>query len=258
MMKSVRFGKGQGLADEAGQSLAQGVVPAFHVSRLATLLAHTAMRLLGKDLLVRLPEIAEGQTMLVLGGNLVPQAATRFLAAVTDHKGHNLVCAATNGRPQPSFSTLFQHKRPKFIEFEHIIGFGGQQGVFESRQGLHDFSDPARDCLSGNIEDALQSTHTGAFLVCPHDHFLLLFFMNALGLQNSIGLAILAVVLRIPALVGAVLDNIRAAADATAIGNGDLYHVINDTPSLTFLPLPTSVYPSDLTKRENDAQAITM
>jgi hypothetical protein len=88
------------------------------------------------------------------------------------------------------------------------------------------------------MEDTLQSTHTGAFLVGSQDHGFLVFLMDALGFQNSIGLAM---VLRTPALVGAIPDDVRAVADATVIGNGDLYHALNDTPSLTFLPLPALV-----------------
>jgi hypothetical protein len=125
-MKRIRLGEGQGLANEASQSLAQGVVPTFHVSRLAAFLAYTAMGLLGKDLLVRFPQVAESPTFLVLVRNLVPQAAARLLAAVSDHKGHNLACPATHGGPQPSFSALFEHKRPEFIEFKDIIGFSWQ------------------------------------------------------------------------------------------------------------------------------------
>jgi hypothetical protein len=153
-MKRIRLGKGWGLADEAGQPLAQGIVSTFHVSRLATFLAHTAIGLLGKDLLVRFPEVAESATLLVLVGNLVPQAAARLLAAVSDDKGHNLAGTATNGGPQPSFSVLFEYIRSEFIEFKDIIGLGWQQGVLEIGQGLHDFLDPAGERLPSNAEDA--------------------------------------------------------------------------------------------------------
>jgi hypothetical protein len=100
----------QSLANKARQSLTQGVVPTFHVGRLATLLAYTAVRLFGKDLLLGLPEIAEGQAVLVRLGNLVPQAPARLLAAVTDDKGHYLACATTDRRPQLAFFALFQHQ----------------------------------------------------------------------------------------------------------------------------------------------------
>ena len=91
-MVGIGLGKGQGLAYEAGQPLTQGVVPTLHVSCLTAFFADTAMGCFGKDLAVRFPEVAEGQTLLVRLGNLVPQTAARLLAAVTNHKGYNLSC----------------------------------------------------------------------------------------------------------------------------------------------------------------------
>lgn len=247
-MISVQFGKGQGFADKAGQPLTQGIVPAFHMSCLATLLAHAAMCLLGEHFLVCFPEIAEGQTLLVLSGDLVPQAPAGLCAAVADDKGYQLSCAATDGRPQPAFARLLEHKRPQFVQFQHVIRFSGQQSVLEIGQSVHDFSDPAGDRLPGNVEDALQPTHASALLVSPHNCFLLAFWVNTLGLQNTVGTAIFTVVLGTPAFVGAVLDNVRATALAAAVGDGFLDHfsppVLEfwpdpyDTTSLTFLPLP--------------------
>ena len=241
-MIGIRLGKGQGLADVASQPLTQGVVPAFHVGGLATFLTHTAMRVLGKNLLVGFPEIAEGLTPLVLIRKLVPQALAGFLTTVSDHEGHNLARPATNGCPQPAFSVFFQHERPEFIQFEHIAWLGWQQGVLDMGQGMHQYPDPAGDCLPRNLEDALQPPHTGPFFIGPQDGFFLLFCVNALGLQDSIGMAILAVVLSIPILIGAVPDNVRAATDVTVIGYGFLYHALYDTSSLTFLPLPAKYY----------------
>ena len=45
-MPPVFLGEGKGLADEASDALAQGVVPAFHVRGLPGLLADTAVSLL--------------------------------------------------------------------------------------------------------------------------------------------------------------------------------------------------------------------
>ena len=45
-MPPVFLGEGKGLADEAPEALAQGVVPAFHVRSLPGLLADTAVSLL--------------------------------------------------------------------------------------------------------------------------------------------------------------------------------------------------------------------
>ena len=128
---------------------------------LATPLIYAALRFLGKDLLVGLPEIAEAQAALVLVGDLVPQAATSPFAAVADHKGHNLACAATNSGPQPAFSTLFQHKRPELIDFKDITWLGGHQGIFQVRQSPHNCLDPASQVVYLNTADNLLSSAGG-------------------------------------------------------------------------------------------------
>jgi len=56
---------------------------------------------------------------------------------------------------------------------------------------------------------------------------LLLFVVAALGLQNPIDTAILAMVLGIAALVGAILDDTGAAALATPIGDGSRSWLLN-------------------------------
>ncbi len=222
-MKSVRLGKGQGFADEAGQPLAQRIVPAFHVSGLTTFFAYAAMCFIGKDLAVCLPEVVESQTPLVLVRNLVPQVPTGLFAAVANHESDDLARAATNRRPQPSFSALFQHERSGFIKFKHVVGLGGQQGILEVRQRRLDFPDPAGHGLPGDVEDTLQPAHTGTFLVRPQDRVLVLFVVDVLGFQNPIGTAVLAVILSIAAFVGAVSDDVGAATNAAAVSDGYLY-----------------------------------
>ena len=153
-MIDIRFGEGQGLADKASQSLTQGVVPALHVSSLATFLPHTMMCLLGKNFLVGLPKIAESLASFVFLWNLVPQASASLLTAVADYKGNNLTGATTKGCPKPPFLVLFQHERPEFIEFQHISWPSWQQGVFEIRERVYKFPDPTGNCLTGDVKDA--------------------------------------------------------------------------------------------------------
>ena len=128
-MKNIRFGERQSLTDKARQPLSQRVVPTFHVGRLATLFAYATVGGRWDNLLVRLPEITEGQTPFILVRDLVPQAATGLLAAVPDDKSDNLAGTPTNGGPQPAFLTLFQHKRPEFIQFQDIIRLSWQESI---------------------------------------------------------------------------------------------------------------------------------
>jgi len=39
--------------------------------------------------------------------------------------------APTQGSPEPDFSGFDEHKRPDFVQFQHIVGVGGQQTRLE-------------------------------------------------------------------------------------------------------------------------------
>jgi len=66
------FRKGQSLTDIAGELLAQGAIPTFHVIGLSTVFAHTAMGFFWENLLIRIPKITKGMTSTIFFGNLVP------------------------------------------------------------------------------------------------------------------------------------------------------------------------------------------
>ena len=105
LVKFIRLGKGKGLADKASQSLAQGVVPAFHMSRLPGFFAHRLMSStqMTKDLIVGLPKIAEGGAMTVGAGQPRPEAPAIFFGAAPDPIGDNLTRTAAQGYPDPPF-----------------------------------------------------------------------------------------------------------------------------------------------------------
>ena len=224
MMIGVRLGKGQGLAYKAGQALTKAVVPTLHVRRLAGFLAHAAMGFFGKSLLIGLPEIAETVTAFIGVWNLAPQAPAGGQTSITDDEGHDLAGAATHSGPQPALVVLFQHERPHFIYFQHILRLHGQQRVLHVGQSADAGSDPTRHSLSRYPEDAFQSTHAGPFLIRAQDRIPLLLSVGLLGLQHPIGATAMAMILRVAAFVGTVSDNIGAFANMTVIGYGYLYH----------------------------------
>lgn len=66
--------EGERFAHQIGTALRQGVVAAFHMGRLARLLADRTMPFGGDDLGVGFPEIARAQrTFAVVGWERVPQ-----------------------------------------------------------------------------------------------------------------------------------------------------------------------------------------
>jgi hypothetical protein len=68
---------------------------AFDMRRLAPLFADGLVGGRGEDFLVGGPEVAEAVAGAIGGRDLVPQAATRGVAAITDDEGDDLPGAPT-------------------------------------------------------------------------------------------------------------------------------------------------------------------
>jgi len=104
VVKFIGFRKGQGFADEAAQTLAQGVIPAFDVIGQARLFANGVM-IRGnatKDSRIGRPKVAEGATMAVSGRNPVPELPTTGLTAVATPVRNHLTGTPTQRYPQPA------------------------------------------------------------------------------------------------------------------------------------------------------------
>lgn len=93
--------------------------------------ANTFMCLDRKDELIGFPEIAVTPTTFVCWWNLFPKFATGHFTPISDDKGYDLASAATYDRPNPAFVPFFVDKRPHFVSFQYIFGFGGQECVFK-------------------------------------------------------------------------------------------------------------------------------
>ena len=98
-MPPVFLGEGKGLADEASNALAQGVVPAFHVRGLPGLLADTAVSLLREDRRIGFPEVTEAAALAVGFRHPLPKCPAGGLAVVAVGEGHDL---AGSGGTSPS------------------------------------------------------------------------------------------------------------------------------------------------------------
>jgi hypothetical protein len=83
-------GEGQAQANKTSQALAQGVLPAFHRGGLPRLFAHRTLLLVGKDRLIRHPEIGETYTRAIRLGNGLPETLAGPFAAIPDGSGHAL------------------------------------------------------------------------------------------------------------------------------------------------------------------------
>lgn len=157
-MIGIGLGKGKGLAHKASQTLAEGVVEAFNMRRVATLLADRLM--VGaqptEDGIIAFPEIAEGGTVTVLGWNPRPESPTALFGAVADEEGDNLPSAPTERQPNPALVLLGTDEASHFVQFQHILGRGWiQWGHHGERFGF--FSHPLGHRLSAHAKGAFET-----------------------------------------------------------------------------------------------------
>ena len=109
-MHRLRFGKGQGLAHEASESLSQGVVPALNMRGLSRLFAAGRMLLVGQDFLISVPEVGKTMTAAKSFREALPESLTSGGTAITCDVGNDLSGLATQSNPDPVFIGFFLHK----------------------------------------------------------------------------------------------------------------------------------------------------
>lgn len=130
-MHGIRFWKGQCFSNEARTGLSQGAIPTFHVVGLSAAFPNALVCLCRKNQLIGFPKVAITLAAFVGLRNLFPKFAAGGLTPIPNDKRHKLACATAHDRPNPTFVPLFVDKRPHFICFQHIFGFGRQERVFK-------------------------------------------------------------------------------------------------------------------------------
>ena len=134
------LGKGEGLAHEASESLAQGVVPTLDVAGLACALVGAAVGAARKDLVVSQPKVAAGGAAAVIRRDALTQSAGALGRAIPDEASDDLARLPTKRDPHPARIELAAHEAPEFVEFEHVALLGGQERRAQRRQGFGFFS----------------------------------------------------------------------------------------------------------------------
>ncbi len=99
----VAFGKGERLASESADALAQREVETLDVVCLSFLLTTRPVLLVGHNALIRRPEVGEDEAGFVSGWDLLPQLAATQPRARAMMPGHDLPGAATQRNPQPDW-----------------------------------------------------------------------------------------------------------------------------------------------------------
>jgi hypothetical protein len=136
------LGKREGHADEAGQPLAQRVVPPLDMGGFSGLFAHGSMLLLRDDRSIHSQKVCEAMSLLREGWDRLPQALTGGTASVAYGISDHLTRLTTQSDPNPGVVRFFEHKRPEFVQFQDrgsgILWIRGYQGCTEGRK-LSDF-----------------------------------------------------------------------------------------------------------------------
>jgi len=99
--------EGQGLSCKAAKALPKGAVPAFNMICFPRFLSHGGI--VGKNLVVGVPVVAECAATPILGRNPLPKLLRTLRTAVPDVVGHNLPCAATERDPNPALVVFGKH-----------------------------------------------------------------------------------------------------------------------------------------------------
>jgi hypothetical protein len=77
---------------------------------LPTCFANTFMRLFWENLLIGIPKIAKALTNSITFWNLLPKFSASSFAAVSNHEGYDLACAATHKGSNPTFIGFLTHE----------------------------------------------------------------------------------------------------------------------------------------------------
>ena len=126
----VGLGEGKRFAYKAGESLSQGVVPAFYMCGQPGLFTNRLMVPCetAEDLVIGGPEVAEGRAVSIGGRNPLPQAPATGRAAIADEVGYDLSRATTEGNPDPPnvfFEPTKDHSSSNSSSSEAVGGTSG-------------------------------------------------------------------------------------------------------------------------------------
>ena len=136
----VGLGEGKRFAYKAGESLSQGVVPAFYMCGQPGLFTNRLMVPCetAEDLVIGGPEVAEGRAVSIGGRNPLPQAPATGRAAIADEVGYDLSRATTEGNPDPPNVFFEPTKDHSSVSYTHLDVYKRQaERGRASRHGEH-------------------------------------------------------------------------------------------------------------------------
>ena len=144
-MHSDTFTERARFADQHPTPLAQGAIGGLHDAHAATACGAASVLPAGQNTDVAFPKVGEIPAVwpAPVGGQLLPQAPGRGLAAVVEYPGHDAPAFALDGQPAPYFVLPGTHKRSSLVQFQRrppffspLLGLqarpagSGRQGFF--------------------------------------------------------------------------------------------------------------------------------
>ena len=224
-MPALSCRKGQGLAHRPTDPLPKRIIPPFNMRRFPCLFADAPMRFTGKHVRVGVPEIAETHASSVRSGNPTPQPSTRAGAPVANREGDDVACPAAQDHPEPPFPCPRSHKRPDFIQLQHIIREGGGQRLLQGGRSSTFFY-PCRQRFPRHAEGSGDAAHARPFLRGAKDFVPARLVIAAFGRQDACRPTVFAYILLTAATISAIFDDIVTATFAALTLNGCDHHLI--------------------------------
>lgn len=163
----------------------------------------------------------------------LPQTKACCFAAIANGKCHDVACPSAHRCPQPPWASFFQYQTPHLIEFKNVIWGCWQERICYRGQFLDMRADPANNCLSGDIKDALNSTQTATLQASPEHRLFVGFRISWLWREHPIRATVLAMVLGCSTTVRAIFDTVCTVTDTTFKRLCFLNHALYCLPSLT-------------------------
>jgi hypothetical protein len=126
-MPVVTFRERERVADKLPPSLAQRVVPALQVRRLARSFAPRPLLRLRDHGPIRLPEVRVAGRFAPRRGDLLAQKTATLFTAVAQATGDPWARIAVQRSPHPGRLFLRAHKGPEFVQLQHRGGSRGRR-----------------------------------------------------------------------------------------------------------------------------------
>ena len=208
----ILFGERQPAPGITTEPLAQAVVPTRLVGRPSAAFVTRMRRAWRQEMRLSLPRVGVDGTSPIHRGQRLPGEFAGVLGAVTDGESDDLARPPTLRRPEPALEEFRADEGHPFVYLQHLLGLSRPKRLCQRGQRGRTGFQPAPHRPAPDAEPPLQAAQTyapsvGAQNLCP-----LLGAVTFFRSKHAVDATILAVILRIAALVRPIAYHVGAAA----------------------------------------------